>query len=213
MNNTKFRQYLKQYMYYGIISMLVIVALVFLPMLDTSGALGMQTPTTKMGWVAYVIIRCLVGVITFMIFVSFDEQGKVNILNDPRYVEAYKKLYSIKDKNYIPMSPRTFKIRTRGVKGITLSISMIITAFIVVEVMLTYNYNVLIAYGLTIFMSIISGIFQMNKASDYWTEEFPLWVDYYIEKVIERNEENDRLQRERIEKSTRTSSEEQGRYC
>lgn len=178
---SKFRTYVKQYMYYGIITMLVIVALVFLPMLDTSGKLGFESPTTTLGWVAYIVIRCLVGVITFMIFISFDEQGRINILTDERYINAYNKLYSVRDKKYIPISPTRYKVSTRGFKGITLSISMIATAFIVVEVALTYNYSVLLAYALTIFMAIITGIFQMNKASDYWTEEFPLWVEYYIE--------------------------------
>ena len=208
MANNKFRVYFKQYMYYGIISMLVIVALVFLPMLDTSGKLGMGTPDSPLGWVAYIVIRCLVGVITFLIFISFDEQGKVNILDDERYKAAYNKLYSIRDKYYIPMSPTAYKAKTRGIKGITLSISMIATAFIVVETALTYNYSVLLAYGLTIFMSIISGIFQMNKASDYWTEEFPMWVDYYIEKIKERDGSNDRIQGERVQASTGTSREE-----
>lgn len=212
MSNNKFRIYFKQYMYYGIISMLVIVALVFLPMLDTSGKLGMGTPESPLGWVAYIVIRCLVGVITFLIFISFDEQGKVNILEDPRYKNAYMKLYSIRDINYIPLSPTGYKVKTRGLKGITLSVSMIGTAFIVVETALTYNYSVLLAYGLTIFMSIISGIFQMTKASDYWTEEFPLWVDYYIEKIIERDGLNDRLQGEGIQEPTGTSKEEQKRY-
>lgn len=177
----KFRETLKQYMYYGIIAMLVIVALVFLPMLDTDGKMGFEKPTSSLGWVSYIVIRCLVGVITFMIFISFDEQGKVNILNDERYLNAYNKLYSSRMKNYIPMSPTHYKMSTRGFKGLTLSLSMIATAFIVVEVALTYNYSVLLAYGITIFMSLITGIFQMNKASAYWTEEFPLWVDWYIE--------------------------------
>lgn len=181
MNNEKFRQILKQYMYYGIISMLVMVALVFLPMLDTNGNMGFSTPDTPLGWVAYIVIRCMVGVIVFMIFISFDEQGKVNILNDIRYQTAYNRLYSARNKNYIPISPHRYKVSTRGFKGLTLSISMIGTAFIVVEVALTYNYSVLLAYGITIFMSIITGIFQMNKASAYWTEEFPKWVDYYLD--------------------------------
>lgn len=199
MTSNKFREYFKQYMYYGIISALVVVALVILPMIDTSGTLGFQAPTTTLGWVAYIIIRCMVGVITFMIFVSFDEQGKVNILEDPRYIEAYNKLYSVKDKNYIPMSPRTYKLKTRGIKGTSLAFSMIVTAFMVVEAVLTYNMSVLVAYGLTIIMSVISGFFQMQKSSDYWVEEFPRWVDYYIEKLKEEQEQCSNMTEKNIE--------------
>lgn len=186
----KFRDYFKQYMYWGIIAFLAIVALVFLPMLDTSGAVRWGIPNTTLGWVSYIIIRCLVGVITFLIFISFDEQGKVNILNDERYITAYNKLYSVRNKKYIPMSPKEYKIKTRGIKGITLSFSMIVTAFIVVECALSYNYNVLLAYAITIFFSLIGGLFQMVKSSTFWVEEFPMWVDYYIESLDKEKEEN-----------------------
>lgn len=179
----KFREYFKQYMYYGIISALVVVALVFLPMLDTNGAMGFSMPETTLGIIAYVVIRCIVGVITFLIFISFDEQGKVNILEDERYKQAYNKLLVARDKDYIPISPSLYKLRTRGLKGITLSVSMIGTAFIIIECALSYNYSILIAYALTIFMSVITGVFQMMKSSTYWVEEFPRWVDYHLEEI------------------------------
>lgn len=188
MNNQRFREALKQYMYYGIISLLIIVALVFLPMLDTDGKLGFKTPESPLGWVSYIVIRCIVGVITFLIFICFDEQGKVNILTDERYINAYNKLYSTRDSKYIPMSPKAYKMKTRGLKGITMSITMIGTAFIVMETILTYNYSVLMAYALSIVMSCITGIFQMNKSSCYWTEEFPMWVDYEVERINKEKE-------------------------
>lgn len=186
--NERFRTMLKQYMYYGIISMLVIIALVFLPMIDSSGKISHQIPSTKLGWVAYVVIRCFVGVIVFMIFISFDNQGKVNILQDERYLNAIKKLHSAKNKNYIPMSPAKYKLQTRGLKGMTLSASMIGTAFLVVDAILSYDVSILLAYGITIGMSLITGIFQMNKSSEYWTEEFPLWVDYYLDRIEKEND-------------------------
>lgn len=183
----KFREVFKQYMYYGIIASLVVVALVFLPMLDTDGNLGFSKPSTTLGWIQYIVIRCLVGVIVFLIFVSFDEQGKVNVLNDDRYINAYNKLYSCRDKNYIPMSPTRYKLQTRMIKGCTLAVTMIATAFMVIEAVLHYNYSILLAYGISIFMSIITGLFQMMKSSAYWTEEFPMWVDYYVDKIKEVN--------------------------
>lgn len=204
----KFRELFKQYMYYGIISMLVIVALVFLPMLDTDGNLGFSKPSTTLGWIAYIVIRCLVGVIVFMIFISFDEQGKVNILNDPRYIEAYDKLFKAKDKNYIPMSPIAYKLKTRLLKGATLSITMIGTAFIIVEVALSYNYSILMAYGITIFMSVVTGLFQMIKSSTYWVEEFPKWVDYHIEQIEDKEKKNDTVIWKTVAQPTRASTEE-----
>lgn len=168
--------------------MLVAVALIFMPLLDSSGSINWGLPSTTLGMVAYIFIRCVVGIITFLIFISFDEQGKVNILEDERYKNAYQKLYSIRDKDYRPMSPSTYRWKTRGMKGVTLSLSMIVGAFLVIECTLSYNYSILIAYGLTIIMSLITGLFQMMKSSTYWTEEFPLWVDFHIEQVRDKQE-------------------------
>lgn len=187
--NQKFRELFKQYMYYGIIASLLVVALVFLPLLDTSGMLGFGMPDTSLGWIAYVVIRCLVGVIAFLIFISFDEQGKVNVLKDERYINAYNKLRGIREKKYIPISPIKYNLRTRMLKGFTLSISMIATAFIIVEVALTYNVSILLAYAITMFLSVVGGLFQMMKSSAYWTEEFPLWVDYHLEEIEKENKE------------------------
>lgn len=195
----KFREYFKQYLYYGIIAALVTIALVFMPLIDSSSSLNWGIPSTPVGWVAYIFLRGIIGVITFLIFISFDEQGKVNILEDERYKTAYQKLYSTRDKKYIPMSPTRYKIKTRGLKGVTLALSMIAGGLIIVECSLSYNYTILMAYGITIFMSLITGIFQMMKSSNYWTEEFPLWVDYHLEQIEAENAK---------EKAVQTTKEE-----
>ena len=72
---------------------------------------------------------------------------------------------------------------TRGVKGVTTALSSIITAFIVISCVLSYNYNILLAYGITIGMSIITGFMQMAKTSAYWTEEFPQWVNWEVDRL------------------------------
>lgn len=179
----KFREFFKSYMYFGIIIILVVIALIFLPMFDSSGKIGISIPETTLGWISYIVIRCLVGVISYLIFISFDEQGKVNIRNDERYKNAYMKLYTSKDKNYIPMSPTQYKLKTRGVKALTTAISSIGLGFIIIECTLTYNYNILLAYGVTIALSVIVGVFEMEKTANWWVEEFPLWVDYHIDEI------------------------------
>lgn len=183
MRVNKFYHIIKQYMYYGIAASLAVFALIFLPLLDTSGRIDWGIPETSLGWIAYIAIRVIAGVVTFLIFVSFDCQGKINIQDDPRYVEAYNKLYSYRNKIYIPISPKKYMFMTRGVKGVTTALSSIITAFIVISCVLSYNYNILLAYGITIGMSIITGFMQMAKTSAYWTEEFPQWVNWEVDRL------------------------------
>lgn len=184
-----FRDILKKYTYYLIISVLVVIALVFMPMLDTEGVLGVKMPNTALGMTQYIVIRCLVGVIVFLIFVSFNSQGKINVLDDPNYIEAYNLLNSVVDKEYVPMSPKRFLAQTYGIKAMTLAISMTATAFIMMEMILSYNYIILITYLLTIVMSIITGIFQMKKAEIYWTEEYLKYAKYIVRKM-NKEEEN-----------------------
>lgn len=182
-NTEKIRDIFHLYVRYGIIAFLVIIALVILPLLSTDMSAGFQFPDTPMGWISYLVIRCMMGVITFLIFVNFDAQGKVNILKDERYINAYTKLYGTKDKKYIPESPKHYKTRVYGFKATSIALTSIITAFVVVNCILSYDYLILMAYGLTILMAIIFGIIQMLKAEMWWVEEFPLWVDYHLEEI------------------------------
>ena len=129
----------------------------------------------------------------FTIFVLFDLQGKNNVKDDPKYLTAYKKLYETKDKEYIPLSPSKYKVKTYGLKALTLSINSVLLAFVVMEMVFTYNYMLLISYLISMIMAVIGGVMQMKKAEIYWTEEFPLWVDWKIlnaelkEKIKENN--------------------------
>ena len=123
----------------------------------------------------------------FTIFVLFDLQGKNNVKDDPKYLTAYNKLYETKDKEYIPLSPSKYKIKTYGLKALTLSINSVLLAFVVMEMVFTYNYMLLISYLISMIMAVIGGVMQMKKAEIYWTEEFPLWVDYHILKIEKEN--------------------------
>lgn len=180
-----FRYYLTRYTYYLIIAILVSIALIFMPMFDPNGTFKLQMPDSSLGVIAYCLVRVLVGVIVFMIFVSFDKQGKVNIKDDPLYIEAYNILMGLNEKEYIPVSPKTYLAKTYGFKALTLSISTIVGAFVLMECVLTYNYVVLLTYVVSILMSIITGIFQMKKAELYWTEEYNRYAHYVLKKVKE----------------------------
>lgn len=138
-----------------------------MPMFNTDGTLGFQIPNTPFGLAAYIIIRGLVAVMVFLIYVLFDMQGKQNVLEDPSYLEAYNLLNSVEIKEYVPISPAKYKAKTYGLKALTLSISTCLTACIVMEMVLTYNWSLLAAYGLSILTACISGLIQMKKAEIY----------------------------------------------
>lgn len=186
----RIRETVYQYARYAIIATLVFIALVLLPLFDTNGTMGWEFPETSLGWVSYIVIRGLVGVITYLIFVSFHQQGKINVIKDERYIKACEKLRSKKDKKYIPQSPKAFELKSYGLKAMTTAITSIVTAFVVINCILSYNYNILLAYAISIVLAVVRGIFAMMKSSVFWTEEFPLWVDYHIDEIEKEEKEN-----------------------
>lgn len=207
MNNTnvKIRQFMSKYLYSMLVALIVWIALVLMPMFNTDGMVGFQIPDNTLGRCAYFLIRGLVAVLVFMIFVLFDMQGKTNVLEDPKYLEAYNLLNTIESKEYVPVSPAKYKAKTYGFKAVTLSVTTAVSACIIMEMVLTYNWSLLASYGLSILTALINGLVQMKKAEIYWTEEYLKYAHYTKKKEEEHNVS---LQQQRIQELTRTSSEE-----
>lgn len=176
--NIKIRQFMSKYMYGLIVAIIVWVALILVPMFNTDGMVGLRIPEDKLARIAYFTIRGIVAVLVFMIFVLFDMQGKNNVLDDPRYLEAYNMLNNIEDKEYVPVSPAKYKAKTYGFKAVTLSVTTCVTACIMMEMVLSYNWILLASYALSIIFAVINGLIQMKKAEIYWTEEYHKYAIY-----------------------------------
>lgn len=189
MNSKKFREWISRYSYGICIAVIVWVALVFVPTLNTDGTVKLNIPSSTFELIAYLLIRGLVAVMVFTIFVLFDMQGKNNILDDPAYLEAYNLLNTVEDKEYKPISPKAYKIKTYGFKAISLSITTALSAMVIMEMVLTYNWSYLLAYGLSMITALISGVMQMKKAEIYWTEEYPKWAHYIIKHLNDKNKQ------------------------
>ena len=181
----KFREALRRYTFAGIIALIVTIALVFLPMFNPDGEIKFDFPQTWDAWLSYLVIRGTSGIAVFTIFVLFDMQGKVNVEKDEKYLNAYKKIYTQKDKKYHPISPAKYKARTYGMKGICIAANTCLLGFVIMDMVLTYDLSLLVAYLVTMLIAVIGGVIQMKKAEIYWTEEFPLWVDWKLERMAE----------------------------
>ena len=189
MNSKKFREWISRYSYGICIAVIVWVALVFVPTLNTDGTVKLNIPSSTFELIAYLLIRGLVAVMVFTIFVLFDMQGKNNILDDPAYLEAYNLLNTVEDKEYKPISPKAYKLKTYGFKAISLSITTTLSAVVIMEMVLSYNWTYLLAYGLSMLTSLISGVMQMKKAEIYWTEEYPKWAHYIVKHLNDKNKQ------------------------
>lgn len=179
----------KQYQYYVIISVISLVALFFLPMLGSSAGLAWALPSTFAGWVVYITSKLLVAILNILIFHCFILQGKVNIQDNEKYLEALRILaiYGIAEAAR-PRSPEEYHSAIYGKKGATIFITSLLSAIGLTQAVLTFDLISMLTYFFTVLMGVIFGILQMNQVEIYWTEEFYSYAKY-IEKT--RREEVD----------------------
>ena len=208
--NVKIRQFMSKYLYSMLVALIVWIALVLMPMFNTDGMVGFQIPDSTLGRCAYFLIRGLVAVLVFMIFVLFDMQGKTNVLEDPKYLEAYNLLNTIENKEYVPISPAKYKAKTYGFKAVTLSVTTAVSACVIMEMVLTYNWSLLASYGLSILTALINGLIQMKKAEIYWTEEYLKYAHYAKahETKTKGKKKHVSVQQQRVQELAGTSSKE-----
>lgn len=181
------RDKLKQYTYYILIAILSMLSLVVLPMLGSNVDIHTIFPKTLMGWCIYIINRLAVIIINMLIFSNFISQGKLNIVKDPKYIEATAILMLNKSKDYAPQSPKIYLSKTYLKKGGSLVLGSILAFLSIGSSILTYDLMVLLASVFTIIMAIICGIMTMKKVELYYTTEY-----YDYAKLVEKeNTKND----------------------
>lgn len=186
MESSKTREFVQLYTYYFVIGIVSLIALFFLPFLGSTVGLGLALPDTVAGWVVWTVTKVIVAVINLLIFHSFMQQAKVNVKNDPKYIEAKTILGKMKRKNYTPRTPEKWVRAQYGKKGTMIFITTALATVALTQAILTFDWVSMLTYLFTIIMGLIFGVLQMKSAEVYWTEEF--W-DYA--KMIER-ENNER---------------------
>ena len=173
------------YKYYFIIAILSLIAVFVLPMLGSDPTLGLNLPTTGTGWIIYVITKLCVAVINMLLFHCFMRQGKLNIKENPYYLEACEILrrYGMGPDADDPRSPEAWQSGEYKNKGITITITSILSAVCLTQAILVFDWVSMLIYLMTIIMGLIFGLFQQDNAETYWTTEF--W--HYAKKIEKEN--------------------------
>lgn len=185
----------KQYLYYILIGVISFISLVFLPMFGSEVGMAFTFPTTAAGWIVFIITQLLMAIVNVLIFHSFICQAKVNIKNDPKYIQAKEILQLYILKSYTPRSLRQFTKREYGAKGVSIAIGTLLAGFALTQAMLTYDYVRMLSYLFTVMFGIIFGILEMKKWEEYYTGEFYDYALYY--QKLKEKEEEERLQKEK----------------
>lgn len=176
---------IQEYLYYIIIGIVSFCALVFLPQVGTIDV-GFVFPSDAASWTVWIVTKCLTAAINVIIFHSFIQQAKVNIKDDPKYIEATKMLYECKPKNYAPRSPQKFLGKQYGRKGVMIFILTALSTIALTMAFLYFNWMAFLSYLFTILMGVALGILEMLKVQDYWTNEY---YDFALAKKRAKEEE------------------------
>lgn len=191
----------KQWMYYFIIGIVSLVALVFIPMLGSTVGLGWNIPNTMVGWIVWVATKIIVAVINVLIFYSFMQQAKINIKENEHYKEARDILAKQKVKNAVPRSPKKWNTQQYSIKGVTIFITTALATVALTQAILAYDWVNMLTYLFTIIMGLIFGVLQMKMAEDYWTDE-------YYRYALMVKEKNEKQIQEEVAKTVEVTSEE-----
>ena len=170
---------LKAGMYYCIIAIISVVALVFLPAIGSTVGIGLVLPTTIAGWIVYITTKIIIAIINVLIFQCFRLQGKLNVKDSNEYKQATKLLKTVKrSKEYIPLSPAQWSRRQWGSKGLTIFITSILSVFALTQAILTFDWIAMLTYLFTILMGLIFGVLQMKREEEYWTVGYLEYAEY-----------------------------------
>lgn len=180
MSTAKFEY--KKYQYYGIITIASLFAVFFLPMIGSTAGLAWSLPNTVVGWIVYIITKLLIASLNLVLFYSFMEQAKINVKDNPYYIEANEILMRYgKLTKLLPRDPDSWEKEEYHHKGITIAITTVISAIGLTQAILTFDWLSMLTYLFTVVMGIIFGILQMNTAETYWTTEY-----WQYAKMVER---------------------------
>lgn len=175
-----------KYLYYGLIFVLSMITLFAVPMLGSEAGLAWNIPNTVVGWVVWIISNIAASVLNVLMFHSFIKQGKVNILEDPAYIEACNLLQSNKIAEAdVPLSPKEWHAKQYKSKGISLFISTLLGTIGLGQAILTFDGAKFLSQVIVLLMGLVFGVMQMKSTEEYWTVEF---LAYAKQKVKEKEE-------------------------
>jgi hypothetical protein len=184
-------QKFRQYKNYGIISIISLFCLFFLPFTGSTAGLGFTVPDTIAGWIVYIVNKLIVAAVNILILYCFYEQGKFNVRNDPRYIEANEiLLHCTANPEYKPKSPKQHALDVFGKKGVTVFITSILGTISLTQAVLVFDWITMLTYLLVITSGIIFGVIQMGNEEIWWTEDYWKYAKMIQKEQLTKGDEN-----------------------
>ena len=199
------KSFFNQYFWYGLIFILSLISLFFLPMLGTEIGLAWTLPNTSIGWIVWTISNLTASVLNVLMFHSFIKQGKLNILEHPSYQEATNLLKENQiGKIENPRSPQVWAKKQYTNKGVSLALFTFLGTISFGHAILTFNLVKFLAQLITLLFGLIFGFMQMKSTEEYWTIEYLEYAKF----AIKEKKNNVSTQQHNLQEFGRASSEQ-----
>lgn len=203
------KQHLDRYLNYWLIGIVSLLALFFLPFLGSAAGLALVLPNTVAGWIVYIGTKLIVAAINVLLFHCFFQQSKVNVKDDPRYMEALTILDRLKLQEQNFRSPEQYTKGSYRTKGTTIFITTILGAFSLTHAILVFEVVVFLSYLFTIIMGLIFGVLTMKNAEIYWTGE--MW--HYAKRKEAEIIEQEKAAKAEAKKAATAAEQEETNPC
>ena len=187
---------IKEYRNYFIIGILAVLAVFVLPMLGSSVGLAFILPNTVAGWIVYVSTKLCIVVINLLIYDQFMKRAKINVKDDPKFVEAERILTDEEDGVDEALPAEYYIKRMYRSKMATTAIFTLLGVFGFTNAMLTFDWVSMLSYTFTIIFSLTFGWAAMGDAETIWIERHYKYAK--------------RVERERAEEAKRKAKLEEG---
>lgn len=192
-----------KYFWYGIVFILSLITLFAIPMLGSEAGLDWNIPNTPVGWVVWIVGNVAASILNVLMFHSFTKQGKVNILEDPRYLEAEQLIQDNKiEPDRIPEAPEKLISRTYRTKGISIFVFTLLGTIGLGQAILTFDGVKFLSQVIVLGTGLVAGVMQMKHVEDIWTIDYLSYAKYKVKEKKEAELEAQTLDYNEITEKT-----------
>lgn len=196
MDNAK--NLINEYRNYFIIGILAVLAVFVLPMLGSSVGLAFILPDTVAGWIVYVSTKLCIVVINLLIYDQFMKRAKINVKDNPYFIEAEKILADEEDGIDEALPAEHYIKRMYRSKMATTAIFTLLGVFGFTNAMLTFDWVSMLSYTFTIIFSLTFGWAAMGDAETIWIERHYKYAKRVERERIKKEKELERQRQEAL---------------
>lgn len=189
---TKRLETFKQYAFYGIIAVILVIVLFVVPLLSggiNANDFGYYLPKTVRGWIVFWAIRGGTVAGNMCVYGLFKAQAKTNAKDNPNFIKANEilnKLYGT--KQFIPHSPTQKNVRDWLTKGVVVLITTAAESIVIGSLIFNWDTVTFLSCITSSITAVLFGIVAMIKDEVYWTEEYLAYAEY-VSKEVNKQEQ------------------------